>query len=285
MAQQIILQLISAGFKRTHTLVAVGGGITQDLVCFISSILYRGVKWKFYPTTLLAQADSCIGSKSSINLKNNKNQVGTFYPPTEIIIDVGFLKTLERQEILSGVGEIIKVHFLDPAGRHQLLFDLYNDCMDDPQKLKELIHSSLLIKKDIIEQDEYDRDTRNIMNYGHTFGHALESATHYAVPHGIAVTMGLLIANKLSLKLGLLSAQEEEQMRAIILTHIKDQSFDITAQSEAYFEALKRDKKNVDSDIMCILTSGLGQMFKYKLQLDQDIKQEILHNLLLCGGE
>ena len=125
-AQEIIKFLIAANFKRTSTLVAIGGGITQDLTCFVASVLFRGVAWKFYPTTLLAQCDSCIGSKSSINVGDYKNQVGTFYPPKEIVVDVSFLDTLSNDDVLSGLGEAIKVHYLDPQKRHDSILDDYH---------------------------------------------------------------------------------------------------------------------------------------------------------------
>ena len=114
-ASQIIISLVAQKTRRNHHLVAIGGGIIQDLVCFIASTLLRGVSWQLVPTTLLAQADSCIGSKSSINVGDAKNIVGTFYPPTKIYIDQNFLRTLHQNEIHSGIGEILKVHAIDSA--------------------------------------------------------------------------------------------------------------------------------------------------------------------------
>jgi 3-dehydroquinate synthase len=104
--------LVENQVKIDHTLVAIGGGITQDITCFLASTLFRGMKWEFVPTTLLAQADSCIGSKSSINVGDFKNLMGTFYPPQRILLDISFLNTLEKKDVLSGVGEILKVHMI-----------------------------------------------------------------------------------------------------------------------------------------------------------------------------
>ena len=111
----VIRALLDKNIKRNMTLVAVGGGIIQDITGFIASILFRGIEWAFYPTTLLAQSDSCIGSKTSVNVDDFKNQLGTFYPPQFVILDVNFLKTLGLADMKSGLGEIIKVHFLDGA--------------------------------------------------------------------------------------------------------------------------------------------------------------------------
>jgi 3-dehydroquinate synthase len=110
---QFVTQLINNGIRRNHTLVAVGGGIIQDITAFIAATLLRGVPWKFYPTTLLAQADSCIGSKSSINIGKFKNQLGTFTPPQEIVICTEVLKTLSDEDMRSGIGEMIKVHLIE----------------------------------------------------------------------------------------------------------------------------------------------------------------------------
>ena len=120
---KIINQLLNFNITRKSKLIAIGGGIIQDIVCFISSTIFRGVDWIFYPTTLLAQADSCIGSKSSINFNRYKNLIGTFYPPLEINIDISFLNTLDRDQIHSGIGEILKVYIISKSKK---IIDLKN---------------------------------------------------------------------------------------------------------------------------------------------------------------
>ena len=275
-AQEVIKFLISSNFKRSSTLIAIGGGITQDLTCFVASVLFRGVSWKFYPTTLLAQCDSCIGSKSSINVDDYKNQVGTFYPPKEIIIDVSFLDTLAKDDILSGLGEAIKVHYLDPQKRYDSIIDDYYASFDCKDTMQKLIYKSLLIKKNVIQQDEFDKDIRNIMNYGHTFGHAIEAVTKYEIPHGVAVTFGMKIANKLSRDLGLLSQDDYETMTGLLDANSQYHEFSLKGKEEKYWSALKRDKKNIDSRVMCILTEGYGKMKKVPIELTDDIKSRII---------
>ena len=275
-AQNIIKFLIESNFKRNSTLIAIGGGITQDLTCFVASILYRGVDWKFYPTTLLAQCDSCIGSKSSINVGTYKNQVGTFYPPKSIVVDVSFLSTLSNDDILSGLGEAIKVHYLDPQKRSERIDHDYSAALTSKKCMEDLIRKSLIIKKDVIEKDEFDKDYRNIMNYGHTFGHAIEAVTKYQIPHGIAVTIGMKIANHLSYSLGLLSAEDMTKMSQLLSDNSGDYKFDITGKEEEYWNSLRRDKKNVDSRIMFILTEGYGKMKKVPVELTDEIKSQII---------
>ncbi len=275
--ENVVDFLMRSGFKKSKALIAIGGGIIQDLTCFTASTLFRGIDWIFYPTTLLAQCDSCIGSKSSINVGPYKNQLGTFYPPRHIVIDVGFTRTLDPRDVVSGLGEAIKVHYLDDQLRNEAIFQKY-DGYADPAVLEEIIYDSLLIKKDVIEKDEYDRDYRNIMNYGHTFGHAIESASNYGLPHGVAVSVGMGLANSLSRELDLLSQGDYEKMDGLIRKNVGDTkiaSFDY----QAFWSAMARDKKNVDSRVTFILTRGFGQMFKNRLELDDPLKGSIRNYL------
>lgn len=267
----VLKTLISNNIKRGDILIAIGGGVIQDITGFIASILFRGIAWIFYPTTLLAQCDSCIGSKNSINVDEFKNQLGTYYPPHHIILDLNFLKTLTPIDIKSGLGEIIKVHLLDGKDSLEYILSHYTESASS-STLKELILRSLLIKKKIIEKDEFDKDYRNILNYGHTFGHAIESITNYEVPHGQAVTMGMDMANYISLRLGILPEKSYQLMRKALERndpHIRLQS----QQMEPFLVALSKDKKNVDENLISILTRGPGEMLKMKLPIDETLRQ------------
>ena len=184
----IIEKLIAGGFRKNHRLIGIGGGIVQDITAFTSSIMYRGVYWLFFPTTLLAQGDSCIGSKTSINFGEFKNQVGGFYPPNEIYIDLNFLDTLSNSELQSGLGEMSHYFVVVSEGDFNRFKKEYPLAKQDKNVLKGLIERSLEIKKSYIEIDEFDRNERQVFNYGHSFGHAMESLTNYEMPHGIAVS-------------------------------------------------------------------------------------------------
>lgn len=250
----VIEWLIKHGFRRENTIVAIGGGVIQDIASFIASILYRGVDWKFYPTTLLAQGDSCIGSKTSINFGEYKNQIGGFYPPSEVIIDVSFLESLPIQQIKSGIGEMSHYFLLDSLESFLLLKE-YRLGMD----LRPLIQRSLLIKKKMVEIDEFDKGPRVIFNYGHSFGHAIEYATNYSVPHGIAVSRGMDIANFFSTELGLLTPDEYKEMESAISPIFIDCNLKDVEPLDI-LEGLKKDKKNIDNRIGLILTKGIGKM-------------------------
>lgn len=271
-AKIIIKYLIENNIKRNYALVAIGGGTIQDITAFVASILYRGVDWIFYPTTLLAQSDSCIGSKTSINVDSYKNQVGNFYPPRKIYINTAFLKTLSLKDIKSGLGEIIKVHLLDGLQSLHYIKENYGNSLLDPKVMEKLIFRSLEIKKDVIEKDEFDTGYRNIMNYGHTFGHALESLTGYKLCHGQAITIGMDISNYLSRNLGYIQENRYKEMREILAKNwpsynLKNIDFDL------FFKCLTKDKKNIGNSIAAIITKGPGRMFKKSLLLDGDTKK------------
>ncbi len=251
----VLEQLVLNTVRRDHTLVAIGGGIIQDITCFIASTLLRGLAWRCVPTTLLAQADSCIGSKSSINLGATKNILGTFNPPQEIIINTGFLDTLEDKDIRSGVGEIIKVHAIDgPASFDRFASD-FDRLFDDRVVLLRYIRSALLIKQRFIEEDEFDQGVRNIFNYGHSFGHAIESATHYSVPHGIAVTIGMDMANYIAVKRGLLPEEHYHRMHTILRKNY-EQYAKAQIPVDAMLAALMKDKKNTSTMLGLIFPVG-----------------------------
>lgn len=248
-------RLVGNKVRRSHVLVAIGGGIVQDITCFIASTLLRGLPWRFVPTTLLAQADSCIGSKSSINLGDTKNILGTFNPPRQIFVATAFLDSLAPTEIQSGIGEILKVHAIDGAASFDRLATNFDGLFSDQALLKKYIRSALLIKQRFIEQDEFDLGIRNIFNYGHSFGHAIESATEYAVPHGIAVTIGMDMANHIAAERGLVPRSQCQRMHATLRKNY--QAFAKTPiPLEPLLAALTRDKKNTSTMLGLILPVG-----------------------------
>ncbi len=275
-AQEVIRKLISLNVRKNDILIAVGGGITQDIVAFISSILYRGVEWIFFPTTLLAQCDSCIGSKSSINFDQFKNLIGTFNPPKHIFIYNEFLATLTESEIRSGIGEMLHYFFTDGIRLAQEISDQYDELLSNRSKLPYFISNSLKIKKRIIEIDEFDTSIRHIFNYGHTFGHAIEAITNYRIPHGQAISIGMDLANFISMEKGILSIHDFELMHKILVKNIPSFIF-CTDNIENYCAALSRDKKNKGNKLGSILSKGPGEIEKIFIDIDQNLKNTILN--------
>ena len=251
----VIEHLVKSKVRRSNVLVAIGGGVIQDITCFIASTLLRGIEWRFVPTTLLAQADSCIGSKSSINLGSTKNILGTFNPPSQVWICPSFLDTLSQNELQSGIGEILKVHAIAGLEVFNKLKNDFHDLVSNRPVLLSYIRSALLIKKKYIELDEFDRGIRNIFNYGHSFGHAIEAATHFAIPHGVAVSMGMDMANHIAVMRGLLPEGHRDRMHGLFQENY--QNFRHTSiPLEELLEALMKDKKNTSTELMLIFPVG-----------------------------
>lgn len=265
-------KLFENGFRRNDSLFTFGGGVLQDISGFIASTIFRGVKWIFIPTTLLAQADSCIGAKTSINFDSWKNQIGTFYPPDLIYIDTDFTATLKKPDFYSGLGEIIKVHLMKDRGSFELLTD-YLSSKDLHQKnvLTQMILNSLEIKKTYFADDELDKDRRNFLNYGHCFGHALESASNFEISHGEAVLLGIGLANLLSLKRGILKDSGFTKIEKVIRPYFRDFDFE-SISSGKIIEYLKKDKKITGNKMVMILLKGIGDLVKAEDIEEEEIK-------------
>lgn len=270
----IIDELIRNRFTKKNRLIAVGGGITQDVTAFSASILFRGVDWLFFPTNLLTQCDSCIGSKTSINFGPFKNQLGSFFPPKNIFIDLRFLDTLPLDDFRSGLGEMLHYFLVSGDEDFQRFEKDIDNTLEDKKVLQDLISRSLNIKKAMVELDEFDQGPRNVFNYGHSFGHALESSTNYKISHGIAVSFGMDIANIISADRELISMNLRNRIRHTLAKIWKDKSID-NVDTHRFFEALLRDKKNEGNDIKVILTQGLGRMFKTSLEMNNNIIRRI----------
>jgi 3-dehydroquinate synthase len=227
-------------------LVVIGGGILQDLIGFCASTYCRGIQYDLVPTTLLSQADSCLGGKTSINVKGKKNILGTFYPPNNIYICAEFLKTLSILDYCSGLGEVYKFHILENR------IDQFNINGD----ITDMIYRGLLFKGDILSRDEFDKGERKYLNFGHTFGHALETTSQNNLPHGIAVILGSMIAiriaNKLKYEVPNYNLLLLKGIELIHQSNIKlEQSwFDL----DSLLEIVKSDKKSTGKLTMVLST-------------------------------
>lgn len=270
-----VKELVNNMVKMDHTLVAIGGGITQDITCFLASTLFRGMKWEFVPTTLLAQADSCIGSKSSINVGEFKNLMGTFNPPKKILLDTTFLNTLEKKDILSGIGEILKVHMIKGISFFENAATHYDEMVVNQKVLLGFIWNSLLYKKELIEADEYDRGPRNVMNYGHSYGHAIETATSFGIPHGIAVSLGMDMANYQSFCMKRISEEQFLKWHNCLSKNYKDYR-GVNIPLESFISAIAKDKKNIGCDLALILVQSIGNIEKIIVLKDESFKKNCL---------
>jgi len=192
--ESFIVELRELGATRVTTILAIGGGVIQDIATFVASVYMRGLRWNYLPTTLLGMVDSCIGGKSSINVGKYKNLIGNIYPPNNIYIDLQFISTLNAAQRVAGLLEAVKICFAHSGET----FDRYIAINPHSQSNLEVFHQVILLALDskrwFIEIDEHDHKERLLLNYGHTFGHAIEGACGFTIPHGIAVGMGMLAA-------------------------------------------------------------------------------------------
>ena len=253
--EEIYKFLATKDSKRNIILISFGGGITQDVTGFVASTVYRGIKWIFVPTTFLAQADSCIGSKTSLNFETYKNILGGFYPPNKIFIQPDFLDTLAIKDYYSGIGEIIKFALLKES--YPKDFNAIVELVESVKRKEnrvEAIKKTMEVKKAYIDEDEFDTGKRNLFNYGHCFGHALENSSHYEIPHGIAVTIGMIYANIVSLHRDLLSEKiydflNEKLLVPNIPIELNIKQFD----ENILLESMKNDKKRVGKNLTIVI--------------------------------
>jgi len=253
--------LLRESFGRDSIIFSVGGGVTGDLAGFAASTYKRGIPIVHIPTTLLSAIDSSIGGKTAVNLNSYKNVVGTFYQPEYVFTDVAFLDTLPKQEITSGLGELIKYTFLsDPNFFIYVLNNIKKIRGTDYRVLENVIFRAVTIKSSIVIKDERDESgVRKILNFGHTFAHAMESVLKYRIRHGEAVTAGIIAALHLSNKIGLLP--ENRLITYLRLPgRIKLPSNMRRIDYGDMYEAMKEDKKNKGGKINFVLISEIGSL-------------------------
>jgi 3-dehydroquinate synthase len=259
--------------------IVIGGGIVQDLAQFASHNYYRGLRWYFVPTTLLAQADSCIGAKCGINFGSFKNQLGVFHAPTQVLICHDFLNSLSESDIRSGYGEIVKLHLT--RNSPEMFFDLKTTIQHEGwrcTKLEDFVRQSLEIKRGVIEEDEYEYDLRRILNYGHTFGHSLETMTGYEIPHGISVAWGIDLVNYIAMEYGLITEHEFNLVHELIVEKFAWR-LSKTVSAQDLVDGTKRDKKIAGGKIYLIVPSGIGQLRIMPFAYDDKLT-EIVTNYL-----
>jgi 3-dehydroquinate synthase len=250
-------------FNKKNKLIVIGGGITQDVSGFVSAIYKRGLKWVFIPTTLLSMTDSSIGGKVGIN-RTSKNLLALFVSPNEIIVSVDFLKTLKTEDIVSGLGESLKLALTGGP----VFYEYFKENIKT-ENYENVIKMSTSVKKLIVEKDELETNERRVLNYGHTLGHAIESTSNYFIPHGIAVLFGMLMINRLFYK------NKYEEINSYILDLIPEKFKKLTLSYETFTQHVLNDKKNNGDQICFILLDEIGKSiftFKRLSEINDDLK-------------
>lgn len=253
--------LLENGFSRSSLLIAIGGGITGDIAGFTASTFMRGVKIIQLPTTLLSMVDSSVGGKTGINFLNRKNIIGTFYQPDSVFIDTSFLNTLPEREVLSGAGELVKYSFLaDQENYDKLKNQIFRISTNKKPDYTDVIYRSLTIKKNIVINDEKEiAGIRKILNLGHTFAHAFESASNHKFSHGESVAAGIICALNLSRQLGYLSNRKHEKFFSDYKFFKFNRQLKKLDENELLFY-MRSDKKSFDERMRFVLLQDIGKI-------------------------
>jgi len=268
----IMESLFNHRFNRKSLLIAFGGGVIGDMTGYASSIYQRGIDFVQIPTTLLSQVDASVGGKTGINNSYGKNLIGAFHQPRAVYIDPHFLSTLPQREFGAGVAEVVKMAV---TFNKEFFEYLERADLNDKALLQEAIKQAVETKADVVAKDEKEHGLRAALNYGHTFGHVIENETGYKkYLHGEAVAIGMVMANALSVKLGLMS--EDEALRIKQLLEKYNLPTDYTIQNvESFYEAFFLDKKSSDATITFILPVGIGGV-KITDSIDKDTVLSVL---------
>ncbi len=262
----ILEALFNHKFNRSSLLIAFGGGVIGDMTGYAASIYQRGIDFIQIPTTLLSQVDASVGGKTGINNRYGKNLIGAFYQPKAVYIDAHFLSTLPKREFGAGVAEIVKMAV---TFNKEFFEFLEKNDLHDEENLKLAIKYSVETKADVVSKDEKEKGLRAALNYGHTFGHVIEKETVYKkYLHGESVAIGIVMANKLAVRLGMMDANEAQRIKAVLERYDLPTTYAIE-DVEAFYEAFFLDKKSSDTKIKFILPYGIGDV-----EIKDDIAKE-----------
>jgi len=264
--RNVYSELLALGADRSTFIVGIGGGIVCDITGFVASTYMRGVRFGFVSTTLLSQVDASVGGKNGVNFNGYKNIVGIFNQPDFVICDNDLLRTLPEKELLSGFAEIVKHGAVEDAQLFAYMENHYEEAIAlDPEVMEKLIYDSIIIKSSIVSKDEKEKGERRKLNFGHTFGHAMEKIAR--VSHGEAVSAGMAIAAALSVRKGLLSKKDEDRL-LWLLSKLKLPTY-IRVDREKMLDALRKDKKREGDQIHFVLLRDIGHALVTKMPLKE----------------
>jgi 3-dehydroquinate synthase len=264
--QYIYKKLVDLEIDRSCFIVGIGGGIVCDIAGFVASTYMRGLPFGFVSTTLLSQVDASVGGKNGVNFQGYKNMIGVFNQPSFVICDPAMLKTLPKKELLCGFAEIVKHAAIGDRAHFDFLEKNYKEALDmDEEVLARLVYDSIIVKSSIVQRDEKEIGERRKLNFGHTYGHALEKTI--GIPHGEAVSIGIVIAANLSVRRNLLPEEEAVKIRQLLeRLHLPTKT---TANKEKIWDAIKKDKKRQGQGIHFVLLKTIGEAVIEEISLEE----------------
>src|SRR3990170_528699 len=276
-AGKVFDALIEGRFERSSPIVALGGGVIGDMAGFVAATYLRGVPFIQVPTTLLSQVDSSVGGKTAVNHPRGKNLIGAFYQPRAVFIDPDVLKTLDERELRAGLAEVIKYGVIWDSSFFEFLEQSTDKLLEPGEEIIKAIEKSCAIKAEVVGRDEREEGIRAILNFGHTFGHAIEALSGYGTfRHGEAVAIGMVMAAGLSAKLG--GCTECGPRIIALLKKLGMPFIPPSIETDSFIEAMKLDKKVSGGHIRFVLASSMGKVFL------KEVDEEALRDFLAAGA-
>lgn len=260
---EILADMAKCRLTRKDTVFALGGGVTGDLAGLAASLYMRGIGLVQLPTSLLSAVDSSVGGKTAIDLPEGKNLVGTFCQPDAVLCDIDVFSTLSSEQIANGFGEIVKTGVI----RDARLFDASAASSIDMKKLISIVHRCIEIKRDVVRADEKESGLRQILNFGHTFGHAIEKCSNFSIPHGFCVAIGMVLIANACVKRGICSEKTRNRIAAALKARNLPVSTDL--KEEELFSAMMSDKKRSSNSLTLILPLDIGVVERRKVSLEE----------------
>jgi len=268
----VLESLFNHRFNRKSMLIAFGGGVIGDMTGYAASIYQRGIDFIQIPTTLLSQVDASVGGKTGMNNSYGKNLIGAFHQPKAVFIDPYFLSTLASREFGAGVAEMVKMAITFDKDFFEFLESAE---LNDKEVLAEAIKKAVETKASVVAKDEKEHGIRAALNYGHTFAHVIENETNYKeFLHGEAVAIGMVMANEVSLSLGLMSEDEAVRVKAFLQKYNLPTSYKIK-NTNSFYDAFFLDKKSSDAEITFILAKGIGEV-----EIKNDVEKSVIMSAL-----
>lgn len=264
--QEIIGILADNNFSREDRLIALGGGVIGDLVGFTASIYLRGIAYIQIPTTFLAAIDSSVGGKTAVDIPQGKNMVGAFHHPLVVLCDVNSFKTLPRPTFEDGCSELIKYAMIMNPSLLEALIKRPRPLIPEDKDIVELVKACVEMKRDVVQEDETDQGLRQLLNFGHTLGHAIEQRSHYGVSHGRAVARGMAVFTQLAHNQGYLEESLSKPLEAL-LNQYHLLTADAPYNSEELLETMFNDKKRRRQEISLVLPVAFGRSDLVKVDI------------------
>ncbi len=269
-------KLLQKQVGRKSCIIALGGGVVTDISGFLASTYLRGIDYINVPTTLMGMVDASIGGKTGVNTALGKNLIGSFHHPKAIFMDLDFLKTCSYKILKDGMIEVIKHALIYDASFFSYISQNMKKIISDNYLLEEVLYKNVLIKKTIVEKDEKERGIRQVLNFGHTIGHALEKLSEYKINHADAVMIGMLVENYISFQSKILLEEDMEKIFLFFLNHYDFKKFSFSFSFENFLTVLSMDKKAKKKSPHFILLEKIGQTYKHLKNYSHPVSIEIL---------